>query len=435
MSRTFVLLVVGGLLWPLGCSDTESGPDSGANPGGEADSVAGADVSTGAEETEEASGTDGVDANSDADAPETDPEPEGPPLVAADAEWVTIPFDPAMETFTNTTIWAHSQEAMFFGGFDHDVDRPAIYAYDGVTWTPMALPPEWDVDCLVVQIEATGPDDVWATIAQYESNGQTSWTGGGGLLHYDGEAWETMTIPGFAPDTMAGGMALDASDTLYVGTARWGPSPVDPPPGGEVFGRVGNTFQQLSIGLPQITMERPLVGDGWLAVFGKDFEVNPPKQAVQVYDGETWVDTELLAPAEGAWWTAQVVATPSGTLWAAGYENLQGPGHEPHLRRFDGGTWNEVDAFGEVDVAVDALAAQSDELLWLTGNEFVSESFPQDTLEKRLYTWDGDTLTPSSLDFGDDRYVVREMRFSPDGTIGTITSSWNRFHCTGCTDP
>ncbi len=190
----------------------------------------------------------------------------------------------AMHARTDDEIWVVGTHGTGFGDF-----RILIQRYDGgSSWTTFDVPtPGWD-DSLQ-GVVAFAPDDVWVAGYYYHT---TLFHFQPLLMHFDGSAWSTVTLPAF---TEGSAELRDISGT--------GPDDVT----------AAGTYA---------------TADG------------TPRPFMLHYDGSAWAEVELPVTGGSGEWFRGVGTTADGTVWAVG-------------QYFDGVS-TEPMAFHDGDVAVSA---------------------------------------------------------------------------------
>ncbi|ONI75270.1 hypothetical protein ALI144C_41820 [Actinosynnema sp. ALI-1.44] len=267
----------------------------------------------------------------------------------------------AVSAASSTSVWT--------------VASTAAYRWDGQKWTSKPYPTESGNEFYLNDIAAVG-NTAFAVGRSWRPQGEVTTAG---VIRWDGNAWQKMSVPLPAGNTeLTSVYATSANDVWAVGTTK-----------------------QRGFGSDDQALVLHWNGSAWTAV------PNPPKvnlvatrlNTVVARGGEAWVGGEkvtyesngisvktreaLLARWDGRAWTAtatplpvdqdekSVVLTLNGTeVWAGAnvYDRAQGYKWIGSLLRWDGSAWQQTSKPALVEFGYRQLGSIPGGGLWAAGN-------------------------------------------------------------------
>ncbi|WP_133889247.1 hypothetical protein [Streptomyces sp. BK208] len=177
--------------------------------------------------------------------------------------WHLVPVPDAVSLWTNS-VTALADDDVWVSGYT-SADQPAMLHYDGTSWSRVPVPYD-GVNGELVDLEARGPDDVWAAGRKLNDDEDT---GHALLAHWNGRSWKQVPSPAGAGRvndlTLApGGVAVAGEQrdgTPYVmrlRRGRWSQASV--PPGGAEGTRFLNAVAWTPQGVTAVGYEERATG-------------------------------------------------------------------------------------------------------------------------------------------------------------------------------
>ena len=227
-------------------------------------------------------------------------------------------------------VWAVGRTASGFG------DRPLAMWFDGIQWQEVELPEE--LSGRLTGVAAIAPDDVWAVGFSGATDALTERTL---LLHWDGALWAVVDAgqaDGVGRSALLDVDALASDDVWAAGYLHNRPLMIRFD--GEAWSRMESTARR---GIKAI---EPLSPDEAWAV----------GSSMLRFDGSEWVDEESARiPGE----LSSVAAVSPQDVWAVGAVVADAGASRALVMRFDGQRWSTVEGprvpGSESLTAVDAL--------------------------------------------------------------------------------
>ncbi|SDK75619.1 hypothetical protein [Streptomyces indicus] len=202
-------------------------------------------------------------------------------------------YPPRLEQLGEDTVWLRTEAV------ETNPTGNAWLTWDGTRWSPVANPPTG----LVGDIEATGPEDIWAVGADRRS-----------VRHWDGTRWSSHRVPHTVEDLAVAG----PDDVWTAGYRTTGPGteavhgePYDQPATAHWDGAAFTSVETPQYRFPDPVPPEPgaglqmlfVRGDGEVRAFGThsynhgEVENEPGDESVRLrWDGTRWRD---LPPEQG----------------------------------------------------------------------------------------------------------------------------------------
>jgi hypothetical protein len=250
--------------------------------------------------------------------------------------------------------------------FEEDTYEPLAEHWDGASWSIVETP-DIETDSILRDVAPVSSSEAWAVGESNTRNHPTRTL----VLHWDGSAWAAVPSPSPSRDPFYGENALYGVAALPSGEA-WA-----------VGYRYTGGYQALILrwdGVRWSPMQVPAAGyrkltgivarsasDLWAV--GYDFTFGRGYQPISLHwDGIAWRTVRFPRVAGANAYLNDVTSTPSGDLWAAGQQLVQGV-TQPLVAHWDGQAWSLVPSPPlEPDYNfLEGIQALSDDDVWAAG--------------------------------------------------------------------
>lgn len=223
-----------------------------------------------------------------------------------------------MIAFASNDVWVIGKILNISSG-QGDLETYAVH-FDGSTWTAASIPQSSKLDNvgagLVMEVDATGPNDIWiATRGYIENNGTTQL----GIWHYDGNSWAFVgeMVPAAGNVFLRDVSVVSTNDVWFAGYY----SPSQGILAAFYAHYDGSTYSYTDQPLPVTDYQRYCIGaldnnNVWSGnqTNGTDFTS---------YNGSAWsTQTTIITNSTGG--GIRDIKSNNGCLWAVGYSTVSG---------------------------------------------------------------------------------------------------------------